>query len=109
MKDGAVGFYSSAFRKLRNVDKDRGLVKQLEKTRTESHPDLRREKMGFEKRVRCRHSLLTQLPPAPAPAMLHHPGCACCRSLRLPSNDDQSQTAPLPRPAYDGCVCRSHR
>ena len=50
MKDGAVGFHSSAFRRLRHVEKNRAIVKSLEKTRTEAHPDLRREKISFEKR-----------------------------------------------------------
>jgi hypothetical protein len=35
MKDGAVGFHTASMRRVRLVEKDRGLVKRLEKTRTE--------------------------------------------------------------------------
>eukprot|EP01048_Picozoa_sp_COSAG05_P007862 COSAG05_NODE_572_length_8615_cov_58.796031_5_plen_594_part_00 len=50
MKDGAVGFFSSAHRRLHLTEKDRAMVKRIEKTRTESHPDLQKEKLQFEKR-----------------------------------------------------------
>lgn len=51
MKDGAVGFHSPAFRRFRLVEKDRGLVNKLNKTKTEAYPDLQHEKREFEKRV----------------------------------------------------------
>ena len=50
MKDGAVGFHSSSFRRFHLTEKDRGCVKRLEKTRTEAHPDLQLEKMAFQQR-----------------------------------------------------------
>jgi hypothetical protein len=51
MKDGAVGFHSSKLRRLHLTVKNREMVKRIEKTRTEAHPDLQLEKMQFEKRV----------------------------------------------------------
>lgn len=51
MKTGAVGFHSTALRKLRLVEKDKGQVKRLEKTRREAHPDLQKEKMDFDRKV----------------------------------------------------------
>lgn len=51
MKTGAVGFHNSKNRRLRRVDKDKEIVKRLEKTRREAHPDLHAEKVEFEKAV----------------------------------------------------------
>ncbi len=48
MKEGSVSFYSSIHRHLRLVEKNRELVKRLEKTRREAFPDLHRERMAFK-------------------------------------------------------------
>eukprot|EP01043_Picozoa_sp_COSAG02_P010641 COSAG02_NODE_378_length_23535_cov_35.310164_12_plen_578_part_00 len=47
MKEGSVSFYSSSHRRLKLVEKNRELVKRLEKTRREAFPDLQRERMVF--------------------------------------------------------------
>ena len=49
IKEGSVSFHSAAHRRLKMVEKDRDLVKRLEKTRREATPDLQRERMQFER------------------------------------------------------------
>lgn len=50
MKEGAVSFHSATHRRLKLVEKDRELVKRLEKTRREAFPDLHRERLEFNRR-----------------------------------------------------------
>ena len=50
MKSGSVGFHTSAHRRLRLTEKDKALVKALEKTRRDAPGyDFQREKTGFER------------------------------------------------------------
>ena len=49
MQAGAVGFHDSKLRRLRRVDKDKSIVKKLEKTRREAHPDLQQERLQYER------------------------------------------------------------
>lgn len=49
MKEGSVSFHSAAYRRLKLVEKDRALVKRLEKTRREAFPDLQRDRMEFNR------------------------------------------------------------
>ena len=50
MKEGAVSFHSAAHLRLKLVEKDRELVKRLEKTRREAFPDLHQERLEFNRR-----------------------------------------------------------
>jgi len=49
MQAGAVGFHDAKLRRLRRADKDKAVVKKLEKTRREAHPDLQQEKLAYER------------------------------------------------------------
>ena len=49
MQAGAVGFHDSKLRRLRRIDKDKSIVKKLEKTRREAHPDLQQERLQYER------------------------------------------------------------
>ena len=51
MKEGQVGFHSSALRRLRLTERDRAMVKTIEKTRTEKKVDFQREKLAFQQKV----------------------------------------------------------
>jgi len=51
MKDGSVGFHASTLAKHRLTEKNREVVKLIEKTRREGAPDLQAEKMEFEQRA----------------------------------------------------------
>ncbi|KAJ1461788.1 hypothetical protein M885DRAFT_584710 [Pelagophyceae sp. CCMP2097] len=51
MVTGSVGFHDSKLRRFRRVDKNKEIVKRIEKTKTEATPDLQRDKLAFDARV----------------------------------------------------------
>ena len=52
MKTGAVGFHTPALRRYRTIEKNREIVKRIEKTKTERFPDLQAERREYDRRVK---------------------------------------------------------
>jgi len=51
MKEGSVSFHNKEHRKLRKTEKNKEIVKQLEKTKREGNPDLGQERLEHEAEI----------------------------------------------------------